>query len=143
MKPLFWYNILKGVLVAAGVTLLLIGIFAFVGIKADDPSKYTSLYASVSLFVGAACGGIIASKGLENWLIAAVVNGVVCSVLVLIPSLIFADWESSSLLKLVLTIASSVIAAVAVHVRAAGDAKSSRRESEKRRRAIAKKYSGM
>ena len=143
MKPLFWYNVLKGVCVAVCVTLLLIGIFAFVGIKADDPSKYSSFYASVALLVGAACGGIIASKGLENWLIAAVVNGVVCTILVLIPSLIFSDWESDSLLKLVLTVGASVLVAVAVRRRTANGTGSSRRESEKRRRAIAKKYSGI
>lgn len=140
MKPLFWFNALKGVVAAILVMLALVCLFAFIGLRSDDPAKFVSVYASVALFVASAIGGALSSRGADKGSISALICGLICSVLVLIPSLIFSEWGAYSLIRLVATVVAALIGAFLFGRKQKDTAK---KQSIKRRKEIAKKYGGM
>ena len=53
---------LRGMLSAALVLLILAAICAAVGLSMDDPSKYTEIFACLSLFGGAFAGGYATAR---------------------------------------------------------------------------------
>lgn len=139
MKPLFWFKVISGITVAVLSALALLCLFAFIGLKADDPARNLTLYANIALFLGAFLGGGVSARGADSPLITALVCGGGCAVLVLLPSVVFSQWGADSLLRLALTVAASVLGAVVLRNR---EGASKRRQSVKRRRAVAKKYGG-
>ena len=139
MKPLFWFKVMKGTVCAVIVTFAMLCLFTLVGLKADDPALHVSLYANVSLFIGVFLGGIVSSRGADAPFLNALVCGVTCAILLFLPSLILSEWDADSLLRMALTVVSSVLGAVLTRGR---EGSSVRRQSAKRRREIAKKYGG-
>ena len=143
MKPLFWFNVLKGIL-AAGVTVgLLLIAFAFCGARSDDPSKYISICSNIALYISMVIGGAVSARRAEQPILCALLCGVVCAVLLLIPSLILAHWGALSLLRLTLTVVVSIFGGMIFSEKEGNSSRNGRRKSEKRRREIAKKYAGM
>lgn len=139
MKPLFWFKVVFGITVAVLSTLALLCLFAFIGLGSDDPARNLTLYANIALFLGVFLGGGISARGTDSPLINALICGGGCAVLVLLPSIVFSQWGADSLLRLVLTVAASLLGAVVLRSR---EGSTKRRQSIKRRRAVAKKYGG-
>lgn len=140
MKPLFWFKILKGVLCASAVTLGLICLFAFVGLKSEDPSQYLAVYANVALLLGAVVGGGVAARNADVPFISSLLCGVLLAVLLLLPSVVFSEWGAGSLLRIALTVTASLLGGLVLRGRDGGAAK---KRSVKRRKAMAKKYGGV
>ena len=138
MKPLFWFKVIKGVFFSTLITLALLSLFAFLGLRAEDPAKHVVLYSNAALFLVCMLGGGMAARGAESPLLNSAVCGAMCAATVLIPSVILSDWGAESLLRLALTVLSSVIGGILLRDRGG---RSNRRQSAKRRREIAKKYS--
>ncbi len=138
MKPLFWFKVIKGVFCAVALTLVLLLLFAFIALRAEDPSRHVALYSNVALFLGCMLGGGISARGAELSLLNSVVCGSVCAILVLLPSVFLSEWGADSLLRLALTVLSSVLGGVLLRDR---EGRAGKRQSAKRRKAIAKKYS--
>ena len=138
MKPLFWFKVIKGVLCAVALTLVLLLLFAFVALRAEDPAKHVALYSNVALFLGCMLGGGISARGAESPILNSVVCGSICAILVLLPSVIFSVWGVDSLLRLALTVLSAILGGILLRDR---EGRAGKRQSAKRRKAIAKKYS--
>lgn len=139
MKPLFWFKVLKGVLCAAVITLVLLCLFAFIGLKSEDPSQHLALYANAALLLGAAVGGGVAARNADAPFISSLLCGVAFAVLLLLPSIVFSEWGAESLLRIALTVAAALLGGIVLRGR---EGSAVRKQSAKRRKAIAKKYGG-
>ena len=139
MKPLFWFRVLKGVMCAIALTLTVLGVFAFIGIRSSDPQKHLELYANVALILGVTFGAGMAARGADSTLITALVCGTACALIMLVISICFSKFGASSLLRIVFTIAASLLGGGLMND---SGGRSIKKQSIKRRRAIAKKYGG-
>ena len=139
MKPLFWFKVIKGVWFTVLVSGALLCLFTFFSLKMDDPSAFSGLYANVALLVGSFVGGNMAARGEDSGLLSALVCGVICMIIILLPSLMFSSWGADSLLRAVLTVLSSVVGAFIFGRR---ESRVSGRKSAKKRREIARRYGG-
>ena len=126
-------------LCAIVATLALVCIFAFVGLRSDDPARFAPVYANIALYLGTVMGGGISSRQSDSPFVCALICGVTCAILVLLPSIILSDWGAESLLRLVFTVVAAIVGAFIFRQKEGGAA---RKQSAKRRRAIAKKYGG-
>ena len=138
MKPLFWFKVIIGVTVAIVSALLLLLIFSFIGIRSDDPAKHVALYSNAALFLGVFLGGGASARESDSPRVSAVTCGGICAVLVLIPSLLFSQWEANSLLRVAVTVCAAILGSLLLRGR---EGATKKRRSVKRRREIAKKYS--
>lgn len=136
MKPLFWQNVLFGVAAAAICSMLLLCIFAFLGLSADDPAALAPLFSKAALIIGAFIGGRIAASDAENRALCGAVCGVCYMLIVLAPSLILSNWGASSLLWMTVTVLAAVMGAVVARGNDSGV-----RKGIKKRRSVSKKYS--
>jgi len=137
MKPLFWYGIIKGVAVAVVSTIVLLCAFTLLSLKADDPGKNLSLYANIVLYVAVALGGAVSARKAEKTALSGVVCGLICMILVLLPSIVFSSWGADSLLRAALTVLSALVGA---WLTALGGSRRSSRGDARYRKRIAKKY---
>ena len=137
MKPLFWFKALKGVLCASVITSVLLCLFAFIGLRSEDPSQHLALYANAALLFGVAVGGGVAARNVDAPFISSLLCGVLSAVLLLLPSIVLSKWGAQSLLRIALTVAASLLGGLVLRGR---EGNAVRKQSAKKRKAIAKKY---
>lgn len=134
MKPLFWQRILFGVLCAVGCCFGALCLFAFIGLKLENPASFNTGFANIALFFSAFIGGRIASNGEENRVLCGFVCGMLLMCLVLLPSIILSEFSVFSFIRMVFTVIASVLGAIVLR----GSAGYKR--GARKRRDVSKKY---
>ncbi len=135
MKLSFFKPIIISIITAVVSWAVLLGLFAFILTKTDDPSKFTKLCSVAALLIGSLLAGRVSSHESENRLLSASVTGVFTALPLFLSSVILSNRGAHTLLMLVLC----VICVMLGFISKKPD--NSSRSSSKKRKMIAKKYS--
>lgn len=134
MKLIFFTKALKGVLLGAISSLLLLLTFAFIQSKQDNPVSYTALYSWIALGIGALiCTRLSVGRSDQRFLQALCASAAFAG-LVIAFSAIVSDLTSKTLLKALILAVLSVTGAMI------GKRTAKKTSSSKSRKTVIKRF---
>ena len=135
MKLIFFKKIFAGLIAGAIACILMLLLFSAVLSKQKDPNELMSVFSLIPLIAGALVCGKIATLGLDSRALQGLIAGVFFTVAVLLPSVLVSDFDSMSLVKMLITLVCCFAGAT---VYKKGNTKSA---SSKARKNVLKRYS--
>jgi putative membrane protein (TIGR04086 family) len=134
MKLLFFKRIFLGVITGAATLLLMLLLSAAFLSSRDDPLRNLSIFAEISLILGAFVCGKISTLGLESRAVQGASAALAFTLAVLLPSLIASSFGAGSYISMILTPISAFTGAMI------GRKKNDHRPAVAKRKNVMKRY---